>query len=204
MHTSIFIEDSGLPFPSPFVQRNPSSWSSSFLKEIKNNFKCFCKIKRIIKGQWQTSWWRDSFIPSTDLRMSDIVSLYLQMKIPPFHHFKLFLLNVNTFLYFTTIHLYVQRNTYIHTRYATGRSQLTAWTPLLAQVLTRTAQDVRTVHCARPTSGLYNVNKCALIGLCLLVPSHTETRFGEIRCVQGLIMGPMAIGLWRPIHVLFI
>ena len=32
----------------------------------------------------------------------------------------------------------------------------------------------------------------------------TQTRFGEIRCDQGFIMGPMLIGLWQLIHVLFI
>ena len=29
---------------------------------------------------------------------------------------------------------------------------------------------------------------------------HTDTRFGEMS-MQGFVMGPTAIGLWRPIHV---
>ena len=59
----------------------------------------------------------------------------------------------------------------------------------------------RCVLCMLVRNFLCNVNNTrALIGLCLLW-RHTETRFGKIKCSQGSVMGPMAISLWRRIHV---
>ena len=36
----------------------------------------------------------------------------------------------------------------------------------------------------------------------ILTIHHTVTRYSEIRCVQGFVIGPlMVLGQWRPIHV---
>ena len=48
---------------------------------------------------------------------------------------------------------------------------------------------------------LFNVNKYTGSHWSLSHSDITQTRIAEISCVQGFIMGPMVIGLWRPIHV---
>ena len=47
----------------------------------------------------------------------------------------------------------------------------------------------------------FNVNKCTGTHWSLSPSDITQTRIGEISCVQGFIICPMVIGLWRPIHV---
>ena len=68
----------------------------------------------------------------------------------------------------------------------------TAWTRLLTQVLTRTAQEVHCAHVHEQSPLQYKqIQKFSLVFFSLWC--HTRTRFGTIWCVQGFIMGPMVI-----------
>ena len=71
------------------------------------------------------------------------------------------------------------------TGYATSRSPLTAWTQLLAQKLTRTAQGVLSAYCV--TNLLYNVNDItAHIGLMSpsdITPTLDSARLGVSRAL---------------------